>query len=297
MPNPDRGNPVMDKNQENESTTDRPQEVPVKSRPGGILSDKGRVLLATGWSLLHHTPRRLKRLAILLAVRPFRALQPRSVPGDTIPTVGSAEGTDDSGSTPDEGNRIGIFGIIGGFFAWIGRILLTCLEIVGIGELLQLLWNLVFRTRKLTSEESTAFRVVFPDLAFRMKQVRVHPGSPICRINGGRAVTSFYLIHLPGKAGSMDLMVHELAHALQYETVGGVYMFEALYAQFFGGGYDYGDLKTQREQGERLHAFNREQQAQICQDYYRVLQGKFPLYSGSRETLTPYIDDWRSLAV
>jgi len=74
-------------------------------------------------------------------------------------------------------------------------------------------------------------------------------------------------------------------------------MFEALYAQFFGEGYNYGDLAESRENGLHLTAFNREQQAQICQDYYRILHGKSPFYSGSEETLRPYITDWRSLKI
>jgi len=268
-----------------------------KSGVNRFLAEKGQVLLDLIWSLVRNTPVRLKRLAVLLAVRPFKALGRNKEPSTDYERADTSENaTDAKRDSAGTGKKV-LLNILGRPLAWIGRIVFASLELVALGEILQVLWNLVFRTRRLTEKEIAAFRSVFPDLKFRPEQVRVHPKSPICQINGKRAVTSFYLIHLPNETIGTDVMVHELAHVLQYEVVGGVYMFEALFAQFFGGGYSYGDLGDQWEKGIRLSAFNREQQAQICQDYYRVSNGKRPWYGGSVETLEPYMGDWRSLSV
>jgi hypothetical protein len=70
------------------------------------------------------------------------------------------------------------------------------------------------------------------------------------------------------------MLVHELVHVLQHERVGSVYIPEALRAQRHEG-YDYGGpegLRRALEQGKRYADFNREQQAQIAQDYYLALR-------------------------
>jgi hypothetical protein len=48
-------------------------------------------------------------------------------------------------------------------------------------------------------------------------------------------------------------------------------MSEALHAQKWGGGYDYGGLEVLKRysEGQRLKAFNFEQQGEIIEDYYR----------------------------
>jgi hypothetical protein len=54
-----------------------------------------------------------------------------------------------------------------------------------------------------------------------------------------------------------------------------VYISEALWAQRWGGGYNYGGLAPllHYSQGKGLSAFNFEQQADIIEDYYRWTQG------------------------
>src|SRR5690606_32032289 len=73
----------------------------------------------------------------------------------------------------------------------------------------------------------------------------------------------------------LSLLVHEATHVMQYERMGSCYIGEALYAQrrLGRGAYDYGGghgLRHARDNGVPLRAFNREAQAQIAQDYFRL---------------------------
>jgi hypothetical protein len=96
--------------------------------------------------------------------------------------------------------------------------------------------------------------------------VWVDEGSVFTKVNGGRAVTTMHILHIehPG-AMSNSLAVHELTHVAQYEQTGAIYMAQALHAQLAGSNYDYGSLT-----GKHFPELDREAQAQLCQDYYRV---------------------------
>jgi hypothetical protein len=61
-----------------------------------------------------------------------------------------------------------------------------------------------------------------------------------------------------------------LVHVYQYERTGGLYVAEAIHAQYTTG-YNYGtpdDLVQCLATGICYRNFNREQQAQLVQDYY-----------------------------
>jgi hypothetical protein len=103
-----------------------------------------------------------------------------------------------------------------------------------------------------------------------------------------------HIIHLPKERHSLDLMVHEIAHSAQFQLAGAVYMAEALHAQFFGGGYDYGDLEQIRADGKTMQDMNREQQAQILQDYYRSRHGQPSHYGCTVESAKPFVEDFRN---
>jgi hypothetical protein len=63
-------------------------------------------------------------------------------------------------------------------------------------------------------------------------------------------------------------LIHELAHAWQYQH--GVTVWETMF-HAIRGRYDYGGeagLLAARRDGKRFRAFNTEQQADICKDYY-----------------------------
>jgi Domain of unknown function (DUF4157) len=118
---------------------------------------------------------------------------------------------------------------------------------------------------------------VLGPFSLRFQDIRVAQGGvlrPIFRWNGGRAFTTFHTVNLPTtgyhERSNVAILVHELVHVYQYERAGSRYFAEALLAQHEAG-YDYGGaaaLQLAQLQGKHLCDFNREQQAQIAQDFY-----------------------------
>ena len=67
---------------------------------------------------------------------------------------------------------------------------------------------------------------------------------------------------------------------------------EAIHAQQTGGAaaYDYGDISQPPSvTGRHYSDMNREQQAQLVEDYWAVTNGGVAEKSGTKETLEPYI--------
>jgi hypothetical protein len=159
---------------------------------------------------------------------------------------------------------------------WQGLDLVTdFLSLVGAGEGLQFLWGIFARMRPLTDEEIAASKEVHPAGMIPYEKVRVDDQSLLTKINGGRAVTTMHIIHAP-KRFALDVVVHELTHVAQYEKVGAKYLPEAGHAQategydYVGKGHKYANLEEARRKGARFADFNREQQAQMVEDYYVV---------------------------
>lgn len=195
-------------------------------------------------------------------------------------------------------------GVLGGV-VWFVRLLLHLVEVCGLGEILQLLWGLIFRLRPLTAAESAASASVHPAGLIPYWQVRVHDDSALIKIGGvlarrlntkvsPGAITSMHLVHAPAAGLGMPLLVHELTHVAQYERTGAAYMPEALHAQNTVAGYNYGDLTAARAAGIRFADLNREQQASVCADYYRVCHGTPAEFGATKAELAPFIADMRS---
>lgn len=187
---------------------------------------------------------------------------------------------------------------------WYGQLILYLLEFFGVGELLQLLWGLIFRMRRLTAAERSASlevhaggQVPYGLVWVDDNSVLIRIGTTLARWFGSSvspgAITTMHVIHMPAGGGTLPVMVHELTHVAQYEKVGAVYMPQALHAQHAGAGYNYGNLAAQRAAGKRYRDFNREQQASICEDYYKAKHGMPTDYGGTMATLQPFIDDMK----
>ncbi|HNW50961.1 MAG TPA: DUF4157 domain-containing protein [Prolixibacteraceae bacterium] len=175
--------------------------------------------------------------------------------------------------------------------AWLGRLIAKLLDMVGFGEIMDLLFNIFkVNTRTLTSiEQQEAFRVFQGSISYW--QVRIDEASLISAIGsffsggGGMGVTLFHTINFNQKlhaaAGNSDMrwLIHELTHVSQYEHVGSQYIGEAIHAQATIG-YSYGDGAGLA--GKNLKDFNREQQADIIAHYYfYILSGNTdPRFSG-----------------
>lgn len=190
------------------------------------------------------------------------------------------------------------------FKQWGIQTLVQLLELVGVGEALQFAWGLVFHTRPLSQEERNASLAVHPAGLIPYDEVRVDQNSYMVSLGQWinkfsdptatkRPMTTMHIIQA-AEALDLETAVHELTHVAQYEKVGAVYMPQALHAQFSAMGYDYGDLRHARAGGKHFADFNREQQAQICEDYYLVANGRSGMYSGTKADLQPFIEDMRT---
>ena len=225
------------------------------------------------WYWLNHLP-----------VRGYRILRSLAVDSWKSPTLGTGQSNDKPKTS----------GLLDVPLSILLRALIQVIEFIGLAELLQILWVSFLPSRKLTEEETAAFREVIPVSNMPYHLIRVCEDSIICRISGGRAVATMHVIHLPEGRHSLDLMVHEMGHTAQFQLAGAVYMAEALHAQFFGEGYDYGDLEQIRADGKSMRDLNREQQAQILQDFYRIKHGQQSHYGCTEESARPFVEDFRN---
>ena len=174
---------------------------------------------------------------------------------------------------------------------WAGRLILYIVDLIGLLELLQLIWGLIFRMRKLRTDEINASLEVHPAGMIPYSLVWVDENSIITWVNGGRAVTTAHVLHFVKGGEPLHTVVHELTHVAQYGSVGSAYMAQAIHAQAFGAGYNYGNLPAQVATGKHFKDFNREQQAQICEDYYLTLHGSGPT---PQADLQPLINEMRT---
>jgi hypothetical protein len=188
---------------------------------------------------------------------------------------------------------------------WAFDLLVQALEVTGIVDGFQLIWGMIFHTRELTADEIKASQDVHGEHLIPYGKTRVDQHSYLVRLGkwvnqlfgdknaSERAITTFHIIHAP-EVLDIETAVHELTHVAQYEHVGAVYMPQALHGQSSEMGYNYGDLAKARTDGKHYKDFNREQQAQIAEDYYLVKHGRTPYYGGTAADLQPFIDELRA---
>lgn len=168
----------------------------------------------------------------------------------------------------------------------MGRLIFKTLDIFGVAEGSDFLGQ-VFKpkARTLNPMEEEEARMVFGD-GFPYEKVRIDERAWLARLgrwlskSEGMGVVVGYTVHFSRKIypspGNRDMrwLIHELTHVAQVDAIGLQYIPESLVAQRFGG-YDYGGLEGLV--GKDLREFNREQQGDICADYYKqVLYGSAP---------------------
>jgi hypothetical protein len=187
---------------------------------------------------------------------------------------------------------------------WCIETLIRMLELFGITDALQFVWGLIFHTRNLTDAERGASELVHGKGLIPYWEVRVDEGSYMVKLGKWlnsfkdpgaqeRAITTMHIIQAP-KGIDLETTVHELTHVVQYEKTGAVYMPQALHGQASKMGYDYGDLTKAVAEGKHYKDFNREQQAQIAEDYYVVKTTGTPgRYGASEAQLDPFIAEMR----
>ncbi|MCB8944745.1 MAG: DUF4157 domain-containing protein [Ardenticatenaceae bacterium] len=153
-------------------------------------------------------------------------------------------------------------------------------DVVGGPEIGQFLMHLITHTTPLTAEEQAMMRAVLGEEAMRYGEVRVAEGGLMDWVfarNGNLAFTTWRTVNFPRNGrhtrANRAILVHELTHVYQYEKVGSRYLGEAIYMliKTKRDCYAYGGaagLQQDWQAGKRYKDYNREQQAQIVQDYF-----------------------------
>ena len=175
-------------------------------------------------------------------------------------------------------------------------------DFVKIPAMVSAFWTRFVHMSVLTEDEIAAAKVVLGDRTIKFEDVRIAERgilTLIFKANRNKAITTFRIMNFPSAGSStrasIALLVHELTHVAQFNTVGSVYIPQALCAQFFGKGYEYGEwqqLKIDRSEGRHFSYYNREQQGQIAQDYQRiVIEGNLPDDDEIKAAYTPFIEE------
>jgi hypothetical protein len=181
-----------------------------------------------------------------------------------------------------------------GLLKWLGHRFIDLVDVVGLGEAYETVMDFVkFNTRTLTSAEIASARKIFGG-TIALDRVRLDERAVLGPAFSGREYTSFHTINGWGAIHD-DVLIHELTHVWQYEQAGAIYMPQAIHAQKWGAGYNYGGaagLRAAQAAGDKFSSFNREQQAQIVQDFSKLRRGdpNARLYAGfvaEVSTLTP----------
>jgi hypothetical protein len=167
---------------------------------------------------------------------------------------------------------------------WLHRLLTQSFDLGGGPEISQFLMHLITRTTPLTGDEITTISSVLGPTALRYEDIRVAEGGLfdlIFKLNGNLAFATWHTINMPRQGhhtrANRAIVVHELTHIYQYEQVGTRYLGEAIYMliKTKRDCYNYGattGLEQACAAGKTYRDFNREQQAQITQDYYTLRQ-------------------------
>ena len=180
---------------------------------------------------------------------------------------------------------------------WILTLVSRVLDVMGGPEIAEFILHLITRASPLTGAEIAAAQSVLGANAIRWGDVRVDEGgllTIIFHFNNARAFTTFHTINLPDRS-DLSIVVHELTHVFQYEHVGSLYIGQAIHAQGTTVGYNYGGaagLHSDREAGKHYSDYNREQQAQIAQDYYTL-----KTTGGDTTEYEPFITELRAGAI
>lgn len=166
----------------------------------------------------------------------------------------------------------------------------------------EFLWRKLNKTQPLSQEQIDSASSVLGPPPIAYPRVQISQGGRLNIIfqrNRQRAFTTFHTLNLPDET-SLAIVVHELTHVCQFEQVGTKYMWQALKAQLEQGAeaYQYGGpdgLVTDQGVNKRFSDYNREQQAQIAQDYFEfVIQDKEQLTPTQRTAYDFFINQLRA---
>ena len=160
------------------------------------------------------------------------------------------------------------------FWRWLIGLILVTADLTPIALIYEAVLDyLKVKSRPMLPEEVGIIQKVFGN-SIPIHLISLNPDSFPARRKRAIAYVSFHIINYHEELQPTTL-VHECVHVWQYRHFGSIYILEALWAQHFGEGYNYGGLdklKLKLEKGG-LKAFNFEQQAEIIEDAYRYAAG------------------------
>jgi len=160
------------------------------------------------------------------------------------------------------------------FLRWLAGIFLLAFDLIPLSLIYELFIVILnIKVRQLNAHERQQAHSVFGH-SIPLHLVTLNPDSLPVKRKKATAYVSFYTVNFYGAIAD-TMLIHELVHVWQYERYGSAYISEALWAQHWGGGYDYGGIEPLKmySDDKRLAAFNFEQQADIIEEYFRWKNG------------------------
>ena len=160
------------------------------------------------------------------------------------------------------------------FVRWVAGLVLLSFDLTPTILFIETLLDVVkWKTRPLSVLEKEMAKSVFGS-QFPIQLIAFDPDSIPVKRSKTMAYVSFHTINASAHIPEY-VFIHELVHIWQYHHNGSAYISEAIWAQKWGGGYNYGgiELLQKYSTGKGLSAFNYEQQADIIEDYYRWKNG------------------------
>lgn len=160
-----------------------------------------------------------------------------------------------------------------GVWEWVFDLWFYVTDLLALPEVYQSImrlfkWNL----RPLSEDEASLAKYVFGN-NIRLDLIRIDDAARFGTRKVASAYVSFNTVNYFKKI-KKEIFIHELVHIWQYQHFGSVYIARAIKAQRSKEGYNYGGvsyLYHHMLKGGKLIDFNFEQQADIIEDYYRIL--------------------------
>ncbi len=157
------------------------------------------------------------------------------------------------------------------FYRWSIGLIFLLIDITPIPVFLESIMDfLKTKTRPLSAKEKDIVQSLFGK-SLPIQLLGIDPGSIPAKKKRTVAYVTYHTINYD-KTIPDTTFVHELVHIWQYRKFGSIYISEAIWAQRWGGGYNYGGLDALKLNcdGPGLLGFNYEQQADIVEEYYRL---------------------------
>lgn len=156
------------------------------------------------------------------------------------------------------------------FIRWLSGSFLLAVDITPVPFFIECILDFIkIKTRLLNEKEKLIITSVF-DTGLPIHLITLDPDSFFAKSKKLIGYVTFHTVNFD-KSIPDNSFVHELVHIWQYRKYGSAYISEAIWAQRWGGGYDYGGLGPLKTYSDTigLSAFNFEQQANIIEEYFR----------------------------